>query len=210
MAASEDRRGGTGDPVDRGAVEAGGPGQTEFPLRQRELQALLGEVDKALRRCGLALRRHRLKDGGEVGVSVIEPPAAVEEQQASDQRAGVREVTGAMFSRLAMRLESLSRTFARFSEQERTSVAALLRLPEPDRVAIATLLRLPEQEREELSIGFRLSEHECDALADLLVPSVPAAETSGRARPTIAIVEPGTDVEQVAALPTATSGQHDA
>jgi hypothetical protein len=206
MAASEDRRDRAGGPVDRGGEGAGGAAQTEFPLRQRELQALLGEVDKALRRCGLALRRHRLKDGSDVGVSVIEPLAAVEEQQAQDQRAGVREVTGVMFSRLAMRLESLGCTFARLSEQERTSVAALLRLPERDRVAIATLLRLPEQEREELSIGFRLSERECGALADLLEPSAPVAEAGGRARPTIAIVDPGAEVDRVAALPTETSG----
>ena len=201
MEASDDRPDRAGGPVDRGGEEAGGPAQTEFPLRQRELQALLGEVDKALRRCGLGLRRHRLKNGGAVGVSVSEPPAAVEEEQAQDQRAAVREVTGAMFSWLAMRLESLSCTFARLSEQERSSVAALLRLPEHDRVAIATLLRLPDQEREELSIGFRLSERECGALADLLEPSAPVAEASGPARPTIAIVDAGAEVDRLAALP---------
>jgi len=199
MAAGEDRRERPGDPVS----SAAGLGLAEFPTRQRELHLLLAEVDKALHRCGLALRRHRSDDGGDARLSALEPAL---DEQARDQRAGVREVASAMFSRLALRLESLSSMFARLSEQERTSVAALLRLPERDRAAIATLLGLSEQERGELSVGFRLCDGECDALAELVAPSLPAAELDNAARPTIAIVDGNAEADDAAVLSAGTDG----
>jgi len=159
-----------------------GQAETEYPLRHQELRALLTEVEKALRKCGLAVSRHR--DDTQGAAATLEPvPEA--DQQVVEQRAGVREVASAMFTQAAMRLDTLSCAFGRLSEAERTGVAALLRLPEGERGLIATLLRLPEQERHELSIGLRLSETECLALADLIEP----AERPAEARPTIAIID---------------------
>jgi len=162
--------------------------QTEFPLRHRELQSLLEEADKALRRCGLALRRHGSHDGPremtEVGPTL---GPDLNESQASEQRGRVREVATALLSQLGARLYTLSSTFARLSEEERAALATLLQLSDEARGVIASLLRLSEQERKELSIAFRLSETECGALADLLVPgSRPTGETA----PTITIVDP--------------------
>jgi len=169
--------------------------QTEFPLRHRELQTLLEEVDKALHKCGLALRRHGAPDSREAAAA-LEPVPTPTEPQASGQRGRVREMATLMFSRLGTRLDILSSTFGRLSEEERTGLAALLRLPEEARSVIASLLRLPEQDRTELSIGFRLSETECRALADLLEP-YPARE----AAPTIAIVDSDIEDEQPATRP---------
>jgi len=161
-----------------------GQAETEYPLRHQELRALLTEVEKALRKCGLAVSRHRLDDT-QGAAATLEPVPEADEQQVAEQRAGVREVASAMFTQAAMRLDTLSCAFGRLSEAERTGVAALLRLPEGERGLVATLLRLPEKERHELSIGLRLSETECLALADLLEP----AERPAEARPTIAIID---------------------
>jgi hypothetical protein len=181
MEAIEDRGDDAGDPIEDGE-EAGGQVQVGFATRQRELGALLGEVDTALRRCGIALRRRRPQ--GEVVAAVGPLPAACEE--AAEPRTQVREVAAVMFSRLGSRLEMLSRSFGRLSEEERASLAALLRLAESRRGAIGALLCLSERERKELSRAFRLSDAECDALADLLDPVGAPAET----RPTITIVDP--------------------
>src|SRR5579875_2346431 len=163
MAAIGDRREDAGDAVGRGAPL--GKAEAEFPLRQRELQGLLLEIEKALARCGLPTPRRRQQPPPEIAAPV-EPLPSPGEQEALAQRAEVREVAGAMFSRL----ETVSRIFARLSEEERAGVASLLRLPESGRGVIATLLRLPESDRKELSIGFRLSDAECLALAKLLEP----------------------------------------
>ena len=182
MAAIGDRREDAGDAVGRGAPL--GKAEAEFPLRQRELQGLLLEIEKALARCGLPTARRRQQPPPEIAAPV-EPLPSPGEQEALAQRAEVREVAGAMFSRLGMRLETVSRIFARLSEEERAGVASLLRLPESGRGVIATLLRLPESDRKELSIGFRLSDAECLALAKLLEP-----DERPEPRPTITIVDP--------------------
>ncbi len=181
MEAIEDRRGDVGDPSD-GREEADGPAEVGFATRQRELGALLGEVDAALRRCGVAPRRRPPQGEGVAAVGSL--PAAGEE--ITEPRTQVREVAAVMFSRLGRRLEMLSGSFGRLSEEERSSLAALLRLAEDRRGAIGALLCLSEREREELSRAFRLSDTECDALADLLDPvGVPVGT-----RPTITIVDP--------------------
>src|SRR5579884_209158 len=184
MAAIEDRRDEAGAAQGRGEHDAG-QAEAEFPLRQRELHGLLLEIDKALARCGVTGQRRRQDAGSDLAVPV-EPVPVVGEPQALAQRAGVREVAGAMLARLEARLETVSRIFARLSVEERASVATLLRLPESGRGVIATLLRLPESDRQELSIGFRLSDAECHALARLLEPDAPPGES----RPTITIVDP--------------------
>jgi hypothetical protein len=97
----------------------------------------------------------------------------------------VKEVTGAMFGELELRLAAFADVCARLGKDERASLAALLRLPEARRRAIAAILRRSERERSVLRIAFALSEPECHALAELLRPIAVPAET-----PSITIVDP--------------------
>jgi hypothetical protein len=186
MAAGEEPRGDGAD-LKRGGSSRSG--YVTFAVKQHTLQMLLAEADRALRRCGLALHGRRFDSGDEAAGLVIEP-----DQGAQDPRTAIREIVDALLSGLVLRLDSLSATFGRLSEQERISVAALLRLSEQERMTIATLLRLPELERVELSLGLRLSDNECGALAELLEPRKGVDEA---ARPLIAIVDP-----------TAEAGEH--
>ena len=192
MGAIKDRRGST-EPAGGGRQGNDKRARSEFALRQRELQAVLGEVHEALRRGGLA--RGKQFDTSEP--AAVEAAPLVDEQDVFGQRAQVRDVAAAMFSRLETRLARLSRIFGQLSDGERVTLAALLRLPESRRAVIATMLRLPEQEREELSIGFRLSDTECRALADLLH----ARRAAPEAKPKIRIVDAAVADEGEASLP---------
>jgi hypothetical protein len=162
---------------------SGRRGAPEFPLREREFKTLLEELADALRRSGLPLARQHT--GSSESTAAVETGGPLDEQQAWEQRAHVREVAAVMFSQLERRLSGLSRTFGRLSEEERFGLAALLRLPESRRGVIGTMLRLPERDRKELSVGFRLSDAECRALADLLDSNTNYAD----AEPAIRVVD---------------------
>src|SRR5919204_5191115 len=170
MATTHAPNGETAVPAHRGGQD-GGQAQDDYPVRQAELRMLLERVDEELDKCGLVPRRANAEDP-------TDRPAGAElplddEQRAWRQRRQAREIASVMFSQLRTRLDTLMRTFARLSEQERLGLAALLRLPETRRSAIGTLLRLPSRQRRELGIAFRLSEAECQALAALLDPQAP-------------------------------------
>jgi hypothetical protein len=170
MATTHAPNGETAVPAHRGGQD-GGQAQDDYPLRQAELRTLLERVEEKLDRCGLAPRRENAQDP-------TDRPAGAEgalddEQRAWRQRRQAREIASVMFSELGTRLDTLMRTFAQLSEQERLGLAALLRLTETRRSAIGTLLRLPSRQRRELGIAFRRSEAECRALAALLDPQAP-------------------------------------
>lgn len=158
--------------------------ESTFPLRQRALETLLGQVDEALRRSGLTPER-KLTPPSTGAAPPVEVAAATENEQDFEQRAQVRKIVGTMCSHLERRLVLLSRIFGGLSQGQRVGVAALLRLPASQRDAIATLLRLPAAERKELSVGFLLSDGECRTLAQLLDPSTASAEPGA----TITIVD---------------------
>lgn len=169
-------------PAHRGG-QSGRQAHGDYSLRQAELQFLLERIDEQLGKCGLVPRRERMHARTDTA-----PPvelALEDEQRTRSQRRQAKEIASMMFSHLETRLDTLTDTFARLSEQERLSLAALLRLPEPRRNAIATLLRLPSRQRRELGVAFHLSETECRALAELLDPQLQVDEP----QPSVRIVD---------------------
>src|SRR5262249_27914602 len=145
-------------PARRGG-QNGGQAQEDFPLRQAELRMLLAQVEENLDQCGVGPPRENAQ--GPTDRQTGAELAPDDEERAWRQKRQARAIASVMFSELGTRLDTLLRTFAQLSEQDRLGLAALLRLPETRRSAIGTLLRLPSRQRRELGIAFRLSDAEC-------------------------------------------------